>query len=67
MNNADFEKKKILNDNIVLDEFIICQKLWHKSNLKNTLLIDPETNPPKRPQSAAIDVEGVEYCWLHLG
>ena len=31
-NNADFEKKKIVNDNIVLDVFIICQKsrqvLW---------------------------------------
>ena len=26
MNNADFEKK-IVNDNIVLDVFIICQKL----------------------------------------
>ena len=27
MNNADFEK--LLNDNIVLDVFIICQKLRH--------------------------------------
>jgi hypothetical protein len=26
MNNADFEKK-LVNDNIVLDMFIICQKL----------------------------------------
>ena len=28
MNNADFVKK-IVNDNIVLDVFIICQKLLH--------------------------------------
>ena len=27
MNNVDFEEKKIVNDNIVLDVFIICQKL----------------------------------------
>ena len=26
MNNADFEKKKLVNYNIVLDVFIICQK-----------------------------------------
>ena len=30
MNNADFEgKKKLINDNIVLDVFIVCQKLQH--------------------------------------
>jgi hypothetical protein len=28
MNNADFEKK-LVNNNIVLDVFIICQKLRH--------------------------------------
>ena len=27
MNNEDFEKKKEVNDNIVLDVFITCQKL----------------------------------------
>ena len=27
MNNAEVEKKKLVNDNIVLDVFIICQKL----------------------------------------
>ena len=33
------------------------------SNLKNTVLvlIDLQSNPPKRLQSAANDVEGVEY------
>ena len=29
MNNADFEEKKLVNENIVLDLFIICQKLRH--------------------------------------
>ena len=29
MNIADFEEKKFVNDNIVLDVFIICQKLRH--------------------------------------
>ena len=29
MNNADFEKKKLLNDIILLDMLIICQKLLH--------------------------------------
>ena len=29
MNNAEFEGKKKVNDNIVLDVFIICQKLRH--------------------------------------
>ena len=33
MNNAEFEKKKNVNDNIVLDVFIICQKL-RQVNLK---------------------------------
>ena len=27
INNPDFERKKIVNDNILLDVFIICQKL----------------------------------------
>ena len=29
MNNADFEKNKLVSDNVVLDVFIMCQKLWH--------------------------------------
>ena len=29
MNNVDFEEKKLVNDNIVLDVLIICQKLRH--------------------------------------
>ena len=29
MNNADFERKKIVNDYIVLDMFIIYQELRH--------------------------------------
>ena len=36
MNNAEFGKK-IVNDNIVLDMFIICQRCT--SNLKNIVLI----------------------------
>jgi hypothetical protein len=41
--------------------------LFVRSNLKNTVpvLLDLGTNPLKRPQSAANDVEGVEYCRLH--
>ena len=27
MNNADFEKNKLVSDNVVLDVFIMCQKL----------------------------------------
>ena len=29
VNNADFGEKKLVNDNIVLHVFIICQKLRH--------------------------------------
>ena len=67
MNNADLEKKIVI-DNIVLDVFIICQKLRHvQVILKNTvrLLIDFQINPPKRPQSAANDLESVENRRLH--
>ena len=37
------------------------------SNLRNTVLvsIDFQSNAPKRPQSTANDVEGVEYRCLH--
>ena len=54
MNNTNFENKKLANDYIVLDVFITCQKLRCTSNLKNILLvlIDLQSNPPKRPQSA---------------
>jgi hypothetical protein len=36
------------------------------SNFKNTLLvlIDLQSNPPKRPQSTANYVKGIEYCQL---
>ena len=47
--------KKIVNDNIVRDVFIICQKLRHIQVIKkkNTVLvlIDLQSNPPKCPQS----------------
>ena len=44
MNNANFEKiiiiTKKVNDNIVLDVFIICQKLRHvQMILKNTVIV----------------------------
>ena len=32
VNNADLEKE-LVNDNIVLDVFIICQKLYMKKNI----------------------------------
>ena len=60
--------EKITNDNIVLDVFITCQILRHVQLIfKKTVLelIDFQSNPPMRPQSAANDVEGVEYCRLH--
>ena len=63
MNNADSEKK-LINDNIVLDVFIICQKLTHvQVILKNTVLFlrDLQNNPPKHPQSSAIDVKGTLF------
>ena len=47
------KKKKIEIDNIVLDVFINFSKIRTR-------------NPPKRPQSAANYVEGVEYRQLHV-
>ena len=59
-------KKKIVNDNIVLDVFITCNKLRHvQVILKNTVFMDLQSIPPKRPPFAANDVEGVEYRRLH--
>ena len=61
MNNADFEEKKLVNYNIVLDMFIICQKLRHVQVIKIILyahvLIDLQSNPPN---SDVNDVEGHE-------
>ena len=64
--------KKLTNDNIVLDVFIIWQKLWHVQIIflkmsHSYVLIDLQSNPPKRPQFAANDndVKGVEYRQLH--
>ena len=37
MNNAYFEKK-LVNDNIVLDVFIICQKLRHVQVIKKNIV-----------------------------
>jgi len=59
--------KKLVNDNIVLDVFIICQKS-RTSDLKNTVLvlyvlIDLQSNPPKHPQSVANDVEGTSILY----
>jgi hypothetical protein len=52
MHNADFEKQ-IVNDNIVLDVFIIFQALRHVQSIlkKSTVLvlIDLQSNFPKRP------------------
>ena len=61
-------KKKLVNDNIVLDVFIICQKLRHIQVIEKNvilILIDSPSYSPKCPQSAANDVEGVEYRRLH--
>ena len=41
----------------MVDVFIICHKL-------RQILIDIQSNPPKRPQSAVSDVEGVEYLGI---
>ena len=65
MNNADF---KNVNDYIVPDVFIICQRLRHvQLILKNVVLvlISFQSNPQKLPQSATQDMEGVEYHRLH--
>ena len=63
MNNVDFEYKKI-NENIVLDVFIICQKLRYiQVILKipySCVLIDLQSNRPKRPQLVANVLEGIE-------
>ena len=46
-------KEKKVNDNIVLDVFIICHKLRHVQVILKIpytyLLIDLQSNPPKRP------------------
>ena len=34
MNNSDFGGKNVVNDNIMLDIFIICQKLRHVQVIK---------------------------------
>ena len=39
LNSADFEKKKIVNFNIVLEVFIMSEIMTHTSNLKNTILV----------------------------
>ena len=59
------KKKKLLHDDIVLD--IVLEVMTHTSDIKNTILvlIEFQSNPPKHPQSAANDVEGIEYCWFH--
>ena len=58
-----FNKKRV-NDNIVLDVFIICQKLRHVQVFEKILysytLIDFQNNPLKHLQFAANDVEGIE-------
>ena len=53
-------KKKYSN---VLDVYYLSYITTRTSNLKNTVLvlIDLQSNPPKRPQSAANDVEGVGF------
>ena len=47
---------KKVNDNTVLDVFIICQKLRHVQSIKKMpysyVLLDLQSNPPKHPQSA---------------
>ena len=49
--NVGFLKKG--NENIVLDVFIICQKLRRVQVIKkNIVLIHLQSNLPKRPQSA---------------
>ena len=44
--------KKLVHDNIVLDVFIICQKLRHEQVIKKTILLLTilQNNPPNRPQ-----------------
>ena len=68
MNNADCEEEWV-NDNIVLDVYIICQKSLHiqviKKMMYSYVLINIQSNLSKRPQSAANDVESVEYRRLH--
>ena len=62
VNNADFERK-LVNDNIMLDVFYYLSEITTRtSNLINTVLvlIGLQSNPPKRPQSADNDVEGVD-------
>ena len=54
--------KEIVNDNIVPRcVYYLPEITTRTNNLKNTvlLLIDLQSNPPKRPQFTANDVEGV--------
>ena len=48
MNNANFErKKKLVNDNIVLDVFIICHKLRYVQVIKKIAVLVHTHRPSK--------------------
>ena len=67
MNNADFEEKKSRKYARCVHYLSEIMTRRPTSILKNTVLvlIDLQSNPPKRPQSAANDVEGLKHCRLH--
>jgi hypothetical protein len=63
-------KKKIVNNNIVLDVFIICQELRHVQVISKIsysyILIYLQINRRNGPQPASNDLEDIEYRRLHL-
>ena len=62
MNNMDFEEKKSKWQRFAICFYYFSEITTRTSNLQNAVLvlIDLQRNPPKRPQSAANDVKGLE-------
>ena len=65
INNANLKKKSSKWLNCARCVYQLSEITTYTGNFKITALLDLQSNPPKRPQSAANDVEGVEYCQLH--
>ena len=65
VNNADFGRKKSKRQHCTWCVYYLPETTTRTSNLKNTVLartvIELQSNPPKRPQCSANDLEGLEY------
>ena len=58
------EKKRSKLQHYARCVYYLSEIKTRRSNLKNAILVRthrPQSNPPKRPESAVNDVEGMEY------